>query len=110
MQMQQQRIQEQHPCLLYTSYEDEEGLRHSYAVPERLKTFVSTINNYLNLNTKPNSEKKVAIYYYKGPGQNALTAAGMEVVPSLYNLLVRMKQEGYNISGLPANAEKLRCV
>ena len=95
------------PFALFAQYEDEEGLRHSYAVPERLKTFVSTINNYLNLNTKPNSEKKVAIYYYKGPGQNALTAAGMEVVPSLYNLLVRMKQEGYNISGLPANAEKL---
>ena len=95
------------PFALFAQYEDEEGLRHSYAVPERLKTFVSTINNYLNLNTKPNSEKKVAIYYYKGPGQNALTAAGMEVVPSLYNLLVRMKQEGYNISGLPENAEEL---
>lgn len=95
------------PFALFAQYEDEEGLRHSYAVPERLKTFVSTINNYLNLNTKPNNEKKVAIYYYKGPGQNALTAAGMEVVPSLYNLLVRMKQEGYNISGLPANAEEL---
>ena len=95
------------PFALFAQYEDEEGLRHSYAVPERLKTFVSTINNYLNLNTKPNNEKKVAIYYYKGPGQNALTAAGMEAVPSLYNLLVRMKQEGYNISGLPANAEEL---
>ena len=33
--------------------------------------------------------------------------AGMEVVPSLYNLLLRMKQEGYNVSGLPANAQEL---
>lgn len=95
------------PFALFAQYEDEEGLRHSYAVPERLKTFVSTINNYLGLNTKPNKEKRVAIYYYKGPGQNALTAAGMEVVPSLYNLLVRMKQEGYDISNMPANAEEL---
>ena len=95
------------PFALFAQYEDKEGLRHSYAVPERLKTFVSTIDNYLNLKTKPNFEKKVAIYYYKGPGQNALTAAGMEVVPSLYNLLLRMKQEGYNISGLPANAQEL---
>ncbi len=31
----------------------------------------------------------------------------MEVVPSLYNLLLRMKQEGYNVSGLPANAQEL---
>ena len=95
------------PFALFAQYEDKEGLRHSYAVPDRLKTFVSTINNYLNLNNKPNNEKKVAIYYYKGPGQNALTAAGMEVVPSLYNLLIRMKQEGYNVSDLPANAEEL---
>ena len=95
------------PFALFAQYEDKEGLRHSYAIPERLKTFVSTINNYLNLKTKPNKDKKVAIYYYKGPGQNALTAAGMEVVPSLYNLLLRMKQEGYNVSGLPANAQEL---
>lgn len=95
------------PFALFAQYEDKEGLRHSYAVPDRLKTFVATINNYLNLNNKPNNEKKVAIYYYKGPGQNALTAAGMEVLPSLYNLLVRMKQEGYNVSDLPANAEEL---
>lgn len=60
------------PFALFAQYEDEEGLRHSYAVPERLKTFVSTINNYLNLNTKPNSEKKVAIYYYKGPGAKCI--------------------------------------
>lgn len=95
------------PFALFAQYEDKEGLRHSYAVPERLKTFVSTIDNYLNLKTKPNFEKKVAIYYYKGPGQNALTAAGMEVAPSLYNLLLRMKQEGYNISGVPPNVEEL---
>lgn len=95
------------PFALFAQYEDKEGLRHSYAVPERLKTFVATINNYLNLQTKPNNEKKVAVYYYKGPGQNALTAAGMEVVPSLYNLLLRLKQEGYTVSGLPANSQEL---
>ena len=43
----------------------------------------------------------------KDRDKNALTAAGMEVVPSLYNLLLRMKQEGYNVSGLPANAQEL---
>ena len=31
----------------------------------------------------------------------------MEVVPSLYNLLVRMKQEGYRVEGLPANSKAL---
>lgn len=95
------------PFALFAQYEDKEGLRHSYAVPERLKTFIATINNYLNLTTQPNDKKKVAIYYYKGPGQGALTASGMEVVPSLYNLLLRMKQEGYNVSVLPGSAQGL---
>lgn len=95
------------PFALFAQYRDEEGLQHSFAVPERLETFVRTVNNYLALKTKPNKEKHIAIYYYKGPGQNALTASGMEVVPSLYNLLQRMKREGYKVENLPANAKEL---
>lgn len=92
---------------LFAQYEDEEGMRHSFAVPERLETFVQNVNHYLDLKRKPNQEKRVAIYYYKGPGQNAMTAAGMEVAPSLYNLLLRMKAEGYNVEGLPATPKEL---
>ena len=72
---------------LFAQYKDEEGVRHSFAVPERLETFVGTVKNYLALKTKPNGEKRVAIYYFKGPGQHAMTAGGMEVAPSLYHLL-----------------------
>ena len=36
-----------------------------------------------------------------------MTAGGMEVGPSLYNLLLRLKQEGYNVAGLPDSAEGL---
>ncbi len=68
---------------------------------------MQTVNNYINLQRKPNAEKRVAIYYYKGPGLNSLTASGMEVAPSLYNLLARMKEEGYNVSGLPASSKEL---
>ncbi len=92
---------------LFAQYKDKEGLRHSFAVPERLETFVQNVDNYLNLREKPNSEKRVAIYYYKGPGQNAMTAGGMEVAPSLYNLLRRMKAEGYRVEGLPAGHKEL---
>lgn len=92
---------------LFAQYKDKEGLRHSFAVPERLETFVKNVDNYLNLREKPNSEKRVAIYYYKGPGQNAMTAGGMEVAPSLYNLLRRMKAEGYRVEGLPAGHKEL---
>ena len=95
------------PYALFGHYKDEEGLQHAFAIPERLETFVRTVNNYISLQRKPNAEKRVAIYYYKGPGQNALTAAGMEVAPSLYNLLLHMKKEGYTIEGLPSSSKEL---
>lgn len=94
------------PFALFGHYKDEEGLQHAFAIPERLETFVQTVNNYISLQHKPNSEKRVAIYYYKGPGQGAMTAGGMEVVQSMYNLLKRMKQEGYTVN-LPASPQEL---
>ena len=95
------------PYALFGHRLDQDGLQQAFAIPERLETFVQTVNNHIALQHKPNSEKRVAIYYYKGPGQNALTAAGMEVAPSLFNLLVRMKNEGYRVENLPASAGEL---
>lgn len=95
------------PFALFGHYMDEEGLQHAFAIPERLETFVQTVNNYIRLQHKPNSEKRIAIYYYKGPGLNALSAAGMEVVPSLYNLLTRLKKEGYKVDNLPSDSKGL---
>ena len=92
---------------LFAQYKDKEGLRHSYAEPSRLRTYVENIQKTLALRDKPNSEKRVVIYYYKGPGQSAMSAAGMEVVPSLYNLLKKMREEGYRVDGLPANHKEL---
>ena len=95
------------PFALFAHYVGKDDLEYVAAMPERLGTFVQTVNNYIGLKHKPNSQKRVAIYYYKGPGQNAMTAGGMEVGLSLYNLLLRLKQEGYNVAGLPDSAEGL---
>ena len=95
------------PFVLFGHRLNEEGMQEAYTIPERLETFVKTVNNYISLKHKPNAEKRVAIYYYKGPGQHALSAAGMEVVPSLYNLLVRMKNEGYRVENLPRSPKEL---
>ena len=93
---------------LFAQYEDKDGYRHSFAVPERLETFVETVKRFLDLRTKPNSEKRIAIYYLKGQGQGAtMTAGGMEVAPSLYNFLKRLKDEGYKVDNLPANHREL---
>lgn len=94
------------PYALFAHYEGEDGLPYVAAIPDRLTDFVGTVNNYLTLQRKANKDKKVAVFYFKGPGQHALVAEGMEVAPSLYNLLSRMKEEGYSID-LPASAEAL---
>ena len=67
------------PFALFAHYKGKDGLDYVDAIPDRLNTFVKTVNNYIRLKNIPNSKKRVAIYYYKGPGQNALTASGMDV-------------------------------
>ncbi|MDE6093983.1 MAG: cobaltochelatase subunit CobN, partial [Muribaculaceae bacterium] len=95
------------PYALFAHFTGDDGLPHVAAIPDRLTTFVQTVNNYVDLRTKPNKDKKIAIFYFKGPGQNALVAEGMEVAPSLYNLLRRLHTEGYNVSGMPESPEAL---
>lgn len=84
-------------------YEDERGYLVFRAIPERLKAFGDIVRNCISLKHKPNKDKKIAIVYYKGHGKNALEAAGLEVLPSLFNVLKRLKAEGYTVENLPAD-------
>ena len=65
------------------------------------------MEHYARLHDTPNSEKKVAIYYYKGAGKGAVSAADIEGVQSLYNTLKALHDAGYDVSGLPADAAAL---
>ena len=87
---------------------DDDGLLHPYAIPDRLEKFVKTVDHVMALQTKMNGEKRLAIVYFKGPGQSNLTASGMDVAQSLYNTLVNLRSQGYNVSGLPATAAEFR--
>ena len=98
------------PFVLFGIREGNDGLPEAYTIPERLTTFVKAVNKHLALKNISNKDKKVAIVYFKGPGSNALTASGLEVVPSLYNLLVKMRNEGYNVQGLPASPQALEAL
>ena len=95
------------PYAVFAHKHDKEGLLQVHAMPDRVKDFATTIRHYVALKSKKNADKRIAVVYYKGPGQSALVAQGMEVVPSLYNFLVRLRSEGYNVSGLPASAAEL---
>lgn len=95
------------PWALFARYEGKNGIPEIKAIPGRLEEFVETVNNYVSLRRMANSDKKIAIFYFKGPGQNALVAEGMEVAPSLFNLLNKLKEEGYKIDNMPSSASGL---
>lgn len=95
------------PYVVFALQQNADGVPVIQAIPERLATFVEYVNRVVSLRNKQNREKKIAVFYYKGPGQSALTASGMEVVPSLYNLLLRLRKEGYRVEGLPETPEAL---
>lgn len=95
-----------YPYVVNAQEIDNDGLYLFKAIPDRLKNFTQIINNFITLKKKSNAEKKISIYYFKGAGKETLTAQGLETVPSLYNLLKRLKAEGYKVDNLPATEQE----
>lgn len=93
------------PMTIAAQFRGDDGLRIFKALPSRLERFADLVQRTVILKTKANADKKLAIYYYKGPGQSALIAGDLEVVPSLYALLRNLKGAGYRVEGLPATQE-----
>ena len=89
------------PYSVAAQFTDADGYEIFDALPERLDTFCDLVEGWLTLKAKPNRDKRVAIYYYKGPGKNAMNAGSMEVAPSLLNLLRSLRDAGYTVEGLP---------
>ncbi len=89
------------PYAVFAQYKDKQGYLLFKAIPDRLKKFGDIAENYIGLREIKNETKKIALVYFKGPGKNALVAANMEVLPSIHNLLLRLKKEGYNLGDLP---------
>ncbi|MBE9487574.1 MAG: cobaltochelatase subunit CobN [Bacteroidetes bacterium] len=81
------------------------GMRIFDAIPKHTEKFCSMAEKFTKLQTKNNRDKKVAIYYFKGVGKGAVSAAGIEGVESLFNTLQMLKANGYNLSGLPSDIE-----
>lgn len=95
------------PFVIGAQFKNERGLYVFRGIEDRIETFISLSNKYLALKDMPNTEKKVAIFYLKEAGKNALVAESLEVVPSLWNLLQRLKKEGYDTGDLPATPASL---
>lgn len=96
------------PYAVFAQFRDKNGLLLFRAIPDRLKKFGQICDKYIHLQKEKNKEKKIAIVYFKGPGKNSLNAANMEVLPSLHNMLLRLKKEGYNLGDLPNRYENFQ--
>jgi len=96
------------PIAITARVPNERNIRVRTLIPDRAQKRIALVLHWLKLRRKPNSQKRVVIVYYKGPGSSALAAGGLEVAPSLFNTLKRMEAEGYDLGGkLPNTPEAL---
>ncbi|MCL4536196.1 MAG: cobaltochelatase subunit CobN [Nitrospirae bacterium] len=76
-------------------------------ISERIRRLTERIKAWINLQDKLNKDKKIAIIYYNyPPGKQNIGASYLNVLPeSLYEILNRLKAEGYNIEGQGAGVK-----
>jgi len=94
------------PYAIIAQFRNESGNLIFDGIDNRIESFCEMTAKWLKLQTTKNRDKKVAIYYFKGPGKNSLVASGMEVMPSLFTVLKKLQSAGYNLDGLPATKDE----
>jgi len=67
-------------------------------IPERIARLTARVKSWINLQDKPNRDKKIALIYYNyPPGKQNIGATTLNVLPeSLWEILLRLKSAGYD--------------
>lgn len=78
-------------------------------IPERIGRLADRVKKWVALRHELNQNKRVAVIYYNyPPGKENVGAAYLNVLPrSLWQILGRLEQEGYNTSGRPPTQDAL---
>jgi cobaltochelatase CobN len=78
-------------------------------IPERIERLTARVERWLALQSKPNSDKRIALIYYNyPPGKQNIGAAYLNVLPeSLHEILSRLQAEGYDTGGGVPAKERL---
>jgi cobaltochelatase CobN len=77
-------------------------------VPSRIEALGNRIERWRVLQTRDNSDKRVAIVYYNHPpGRHNIGADKLNVPESLFEILHRMEAAGYETGPLPETADAL---
>lgn len=89
----------------------ETGLTYieEHPITERVQRLVARIHQWSALQTTPNHDKRIALLYYNyPPGKENIGASYLNVLPeSLWQLLQRLKAEGYDLSHAPESKAAL---
>jgi cobaltochelatase CobN len=96
--------------LCATTESTETGSKEHISVMDRMNLIADRTIAWTNLRNKPNSKKKVAILLYMYPPRMDLAggAFGLDSMESVYDLLISMKAQGYDIgNNIPANGKAL---
>jgi len=80
------------------------------AIPERVDMLVKRVSRWVALQEKSNAEKRVLLQYFNfPPGREGMGAAYLNVVPaSLWQVMIRLEQEGYALADMPSDAAQLQ--
>ncbi len=77
-------------------------------IPERIERLTARVKAWINLQEKPNKDKKIAIIYYNyPPGKQNIGAAYLNVLPeSLWEIFRRLQADGYDVGGKDKEIKK----
>lgn len=83
--------------ILFATQEGQEGEgKASAAVPERVDAIVARVRRWIALQDKPPAGKRVAVLYYNNPpGRGNIGASYLATLPSLAQILQRLRAAGY---------------
>ncbi|MDN5363939.1 MAG: cobaltochelatase CobN [Eubacteriales bacterium] len=101
------------PVLIATTEEETDQITGAVLtryrpIGERVEKVVNRVYNWTKLKYASNAEKRVALVYYNyPPGKNNIGASYLNVPDSIIEILERLRQEGYNVGEVPANADEL---
>jgi len=77
-------------------------------IESRIHRLVERISRWIQLQTKPNSEKRVALIYYNHPpGKQNIGADYLNVPNTIVELLRSLARGGYSVRGIPPDADIL---
>ncbi|MCL4782295.1 MAG: cobaltochelatase subunit CobN [Bryobacterales bacterium] len=78
-------------------------------IPGQIQLAAARADRWVNLRRLPNERKRLALIYYNNPpGKATLGASYLDLIPSLRNVVERLRQEGYVTGGDLPNEEQLK--